>query len=87
MENWYKIKATVINQKGHCEAGHKVGDEYIIGDTIPAGICTWTFFSLFPFISALQSGGAFPWEDDKETATVACPDPTNPVVFELKRIK
>ena len=87
MQDWYKIKLTVISQKGHCEAGHKVGDEYIVEETIPAGICTWAFFSLFPFISALQSGGAFPWENDKDTTTVACPDPTNPVVFELKRLK
>jgi uncharacterized repeat protein (TIGR04076 family) len=87
MADWYKVKATIISQKGHCEAGHKTGDDFIISDTIPAGICSWAFYTLFPFISALQSGGSFPWENDKDTATVACPDPTNPVVFELKRIK
>jgi len=87
MADWYKVKATVTSQNGHCEAGHKVGDEYLIGDTLPDGMCTWAFYTLFPFISALQSGGAFPWEKDKDTAIVACPDPTNPVVFELRRIK
>ncbi|HEX9896409.1 MAG TPA: TIGR04076 family protein [Dehalococcoidales bacterium] len=87
MDNWYKVKAKVVSQKGHCEAGLKVGDEFIIGDTTPAGICTWAFYTLFPFISALQSGGVFPWEKDKDTTTAACVDSTNPVVFELKRIK
>ena len=33
----------------------------------------------------LSEGGAFPWEKDKDKATVACPDPENPVVFELRR--
>lgn len=87
MENWYKVKLKVISQKGHCEAGHKVGDEYLLGDTVPAGICSWAFFALFPSLSALQSGGAFPWEKDKDVTTVACPDPTNPVIFELRRIR
>ena len=87
MDNWYKVKAKVISQKGHCEIGHKLGDEYVLGDTVPAGMCSWAFYTLFPFVSALQSGGAFPWEKDKDTTTVPCPDADNPVVFELRRIK
>ena len=87
MDKWYKVKAKVINQKGHCEKGHKLEDEYVIDDSVPTGMCTWAFYTLFPFISALQSGGVFPWEKDKDTAIVACPDPDNPVVFELRRIK
>jgi uncharacterized repeat protein (TIGR04076 family) len=87
MENWYQVKLKVISQKGQCEAGHKVGDEYTLGDTLPAGMCSWAFFTLFPFASALQAGGAFPWEKDKDATTAACPDPTNPVVFELRRIR
>jgi uncharacterized repeat protein (TIGR04076 family) len=87
MTEWYQVKVKVVSQKGHCETGHKVGDEYVIGDTVPAGMCSWAFYTLFPFVSALQSGGAFPWEKDKNTAIVACPDPTNPVIFELRRIK
>ncbi|MDD5287624.1 MAG: TIGR04076 family protein [Dehalococcoidales bacterium] len=87
MAEWYKVQAKVVSQKGHCEAGHKVGDEFTIGDIVPAGVCSWAFFALFPFASALQAGGAFPWEKDKDTTTVTCPDPTNPVVFELRRIR
>lgn len=87
MADWYKVTAKVISQKGQCAAGQKVGDEYVIGDTLPAGMCSWAFFSLFPFLTALQSGGSFPWEVDKDRTTVVCPDPANPVVFELRRIK
>jgi uncharacterized repeat protein (TIGR04076 family) len=87
MENWHKVRIKVISRKGQCEAGHKVGDEYILGNTIPAGICSWAFCTLFPFISALQAGGVFPWEKDGETSVVACPDPDNSVVFELRRIR
>ncbi|OGN87537.1 MAG: hypothetical protein A2Z74_06550 [Chloroflexi bacterium RBG_13_46_9] len=87
MSDWYKVKVKVISQKGHCEAGHKAGDEFVVGDTTTANMCTWALYTLFPFISALQSGGSFPWEKETDTTTVACPDPTNPVVFELMRIK
>jgi uncharacterized repeat protein (TIGR04076 family) len=87
MAEWYRVKATVISQLGTCEAGQKVGDEFIIGNTLPAGMCSWAFYTIFPFAAALQSGGTFPWEKDKDTTIVACPDPQNPVVFELKRIR
>ena len=87
MSEWYQVKARVISQKGTCNAGHKVGDEFLIRDTLPAGMCSWAFYSLFPFVSALQSGGTFPWEKDADKTTVACPDAENPLVFELTKIK
>jgi uncharacterized repeat protein (TIGR04076 family) len=87
MAEWYQLKVTVLSQKGHCSVGHKVGDEFIIGDTAPSGICGWAFFAMFPFAMALEANGSFPWEKDKDITTVACPDSENPVVFELKRIR
>jgi len=86
MENYISdIIAEVISQKGTCAAGHKVGDKFIIGQKTPTNLCSWAFYSLFPFSEVLQFGGSFPWENDKDKATVACPDPENPVVFELRR--
>jgi uncharacterized repeat protein (TIGR04076 family) len=82
-----EVIAKVISQKGTCAAGHKLGDEFVIGEKTPPGLCVWAFYSLFPFASALQFGGSFPWEDDPDRTTIACPDPTNPVVFELRRTK
>jgi uncharacterized repeat protein (TIGR04076 family) len=79
------IIAVVVSQKGSCSAGHNVGDQFAIGQTTPAGLCSWAFTSLFPFAEVLEFGGSFPWEKDPDKATVACPDRDNPVVFELRR--
>ena len=79
------IIARVISQRGVCEAGHKVGDEFAIKQNTPEGMCSWAFYTLFPFAEVLQFGGSFPWEEDPNRTTVACPDPENPVVFELRR--
>lgn len=79
------ITARVISQKGTCAAGHRKGDEFIMGQQTPAGMCSWAFYTLFPFAGVLQFGGSFPWESDPDVTTVACPDPQNPLVFELRR--
>jgi len=79
------VIARVISQKGTCFAGHKVGDEFLMSEKTPAGMCSWAFYTLFPFAKVLQFGGSFPWEEDSDKAIVACPDPANPVVFELRR--
>jgi uncharacterized repeat protein (TIGR04076 family) len=81
------ISAKVISQKGTCVACHKSGDEFLISDMCPAGMCAWAFYTLFPFAQVLMSGGVFPWEKHPHKCTVACPDPANPVVFELSRSK
>jgi len=80
----YEVTAKVISQKGTCEAGHKEGDKFIIGQNTPCGMCSWAFYTLFPFAEVLQFGGSFPWEKEPGKTIVACPDPDNPVVFELK---
>lgn len=79
------VIATIISQKGTCVAGHKVGDKFTIGQETPKGFCSWAFYVLFPFAQVLQFNGSFPWEDSPGMATVACPDPVNPVVFQLRR--
>ena len=81
-----KIIVKVISQKGTCEAGHKINDEFVIEQQTPPNLCSWAFHVLFPFAEVLQFGGSFPWEEDPDKVTIACPDPTNPVVFELRRI-
>ena len=86
MSDKYDIVARIISQKGTCEAGHKQGDEFVITNELPAGMCTWAFNTVFPFAMVLRFGGSFPWEEDPDKATVACPDADNPIVFELTRI-
>ncbi|TET57560.1 MAG: TIGR04076 family protein [Dehalococcoidia bacterium] len=80
-----EVIAKVISQKGTCTAKHRVGDEFVIGQGTPANLCSWAFYSLFPFAQVLQFGGSFPWEQDRNKAIVVCPDAENPVVFELRR--
>ncbi|HJX12215.1 MAG TPA: TIGR04076 family protein [Dehalococcoidales bacterium] len=82
-----RIVARVVSQAGTCQAGHGVGDEFVIDQTSPAGLCTWALYTLFPFAEVLQFGGSFPWESGPDKARIACPDPDNPVVFELKRVE
>ena len=81
-----RIVARIVSRKGSCSAGHNVGDEFVLGEITPPGLCTWALYTLFPFAQVLQFGGSFPWETDRDKAVVACPDPDNPVVFELRRI-
>lgn len=87
MAERYEVVARVVSQKGTCGAEHKVGDEWLIGHKSPEGICLSAFNSLFPDARVLMFGGSLPWETDPDTATVACPDAENPVVFELKRLR
>ncbi len=78
-----EVIAMVISQKGTCSAGHRVGDEFVMGETPPPGMRSWAVYTLFPFAKVLQFGGSFPWGKESNKTTVACPDPDNPVVFEL----
>ena len=82
-----KVSIKVISQKGTCDAEHKVGDQWIVDSKTPEGICLSAFNALFPCILVLMFGGTFPWSSDPDVATVACPDPDNPVVFEIRRLR
>ncbi|MFH1486749.1 MAG: TIGR04076 family protein [Chloroflexota bacterium] len=87
MEETYDVVARVISQEGTCAAGHKVADEFVVSLTSPAGLCCSAFHALFPSAKVLRFGGTFPWSDDPETGSAACPDGKNPVVFELRRVR
>lgn len=81
-----KVRITVIRQEGTCNAGHQVGDKFVFEGTIPPDLCPAAWHSLYPYLRTIRFGGNFPWEKEGE-AHVACPDPFNPVVFKLERIK
>ncbi|MFC1987527.1 TIGR04076 family protein [Chloroflexota bacterium] len=83
----YEVQAKVISIKGTCNAGHNVGDEWVIGRTTPEGICLSAFNSIFPNLRILQFGGSPPGSDDPESTRSACPDPKNELVIELRRIR
>ena len=88
MAQRYKVAVKVVSQKGTCVRGHKVGDEWIIGETTPGGMCMTAYNDLFPYVWVLMWGGQFPWESDPDVSTnVACSDAQNPLVFELRRLR
>ncbi|MFH0914219.1 MAG: TIGR04076 family protein, partial [Chloroflexota bacterium] len=87
MAEGYRIRLTVSSVKGTCDAGHKVGDSWVLESKTPAGVCMSAFSTLYPYIRALRFGAEFPWCEDKDVAYIACPDPQNPVVFEVRRLR
>jgi len=87
MAGIFDVQITVESQKGHCRAGHKVGDQWTVSDKTPGDMCLAGFSALYPNLRVLRFGGSFPWEADPDTSSVACPDDKNPVVFTLKRLE
>lgn len=93
----YKIIGKVIDIKGTCAAGLKVGDK--IDLTIPClpedyeewkkkpKICPHLLTSISPQVLILQGGGKIPWESKKDEGTVMCPDPENIVTLVIKRVE
>ena len=88
MSENYEVSIKVISQEGICDKGHKIEDEWIIKDyKTPGGICLGAFNSMHSYVDVLVFGGAFPWSSCPNVVQIACPDPVNPVVFELRRLK
>ena len=94
MANPEKVILKIVSVKGTCAAGHYVGQEFdlskdfflgLSGD--PRAICPSAFHAIFPSWRVLRHGGGYPWEEDRDKTTVACPDPFNPVLMELRRVK
>ena len=80
----YRIVATVINTKGHCNAGHNEGDKFEISCHNPAGLCGFFYHNIFPTLQTLQFGGSMPWWQEN-TVHVGCPDTRNQVTLKLER--
>jgi len=79
------INITIIN--GVCQGDHhKVGQEFIVEHTTPAGMCLDAWNAIAPYVSALRFGGNFPWEKEEGVATIHCPDPKG-ITLELRRVK
>ena len=84
----FEIVARVIRQEGHCAAGHQVGDEIVFdGQTVNGKVCISALYSFLPKVYAMRYGATFPWLDDPDVSTHACPDAWNPVVFEIRRVR
>jgi uncharacterized repeat protein (TIGR04076 family) len=57
----YKMVATVVDVKGKCSVGHKVGDSFEISCHNPAGLCGFFYHNIFPSLQTFQFGANMPW--------------------------
>ena len=84
----YKVVAKIIEIRGEgtCSYGHQVGDKFEFDQFTPGGLCQFAADSLRSAVATLLYGGTFPWLNEGDISTWACPDPDRPVIFELRRI-
>lgn len=88
----YKLIGKIIDIRGECHAGHKVGEEVdltIFDEDKPIkGIKLCPFFldKLFPYLCVMQFGGQFPWQADQNVFIDSCPDDENRVTIRIERI-
>ncbi len=84
----YKVVCRVVSQKGHCDFGHRVGDEIVFdGRTVRGEMCLHAMYSMMPKIFAMRYGAQFPWLENPDVSIHACPDAHNPVVFQVTRTR
>lgn len=87
-EGPFAIEVRVIRQEGNCGFGHDVGDVIVFdGQTVQGKICLHALYSFLPKVFAMSYGAHFPWLEDPDVSTSACPDAKNPCVFEIRRIR
>jgi len=84
----YEIEVTV-KKVTNCEFGLKEGDKiYFDGRTIKGEICYGALLNILPDINSMRWGVNFPWaKENGDVIEIACPDPENPTVFEIRRIR
>ena len=84
----FNIEVTVKDVKGKCAFGYKVGDKIIFdGKKINGNVCFSALMTMLPKVYAMRYCAEFPWSKNKDLIHNACPDPENPVVFGIKRIR
>ncbi len=87
MERGPVIKATVVNIKGACDAGHKVGDEFILTLHTPEGLCVDACVNIIIKLRNMLFKKHEFFKDKNKKIRVNCPDLQNYVEFELERIE
>jgi len=88
-----KLIGKIVKVEGECVAGHYVGEEFDLtlysekADKFhrTPSVCGFLYDAIFPYLAALQFGGVFPWEKDKDKFLGGCPD-NYKVVVEIRRI-
>jgi uncharacterized repeat protein (TIGR04076 family) len=83
-----KMVLEVVQAKGKCAFGYKVGDKWETqGLKCIPGFCGAAFHTAFPALFALNFGAKFFFMPDPDSIdTVTCPDGGN-IIFKVKRIE
>jgi len=67
---------------------HKIGDRIVFnGRSVKGDICYSVLMVLLPKVYAMRFGAEFPWVENRDVIYNACPDPENPVVFEIRCVR
>ena len=90
----YKLIGKIVKVEGKCVAGHHVGEEFDLtlysekAEKFPRtpNVCGFLYNAIFPYLTALQFGGVFPWEKNKDKFLAGCPD-NYKVVIEIRRVR
>ena len=83
-EGMNHMDAEIVEVKGECGAGHKVGDKIKIGCWDTGGLCGFFYHDIFPDLSVMQFGGSYPWSSGEELV-LECPDRTNAVTIKIRK--
>jgi uncharacterized repeat protein (TIGR04076 family) len=83
-----KMVIEVVQAKGKCAFGYKVGDKWeALGLKCIPGFCGAAFHTAFPALFALNFGAKFFFmKDPNSIDTVTCPDGGN-IVFKVTRVE
>ena len=82
-----KVVAKVIGMQGDCTIGMKQGDEFELSLHRCGDFCGFFYHNIMGWIKTLQFGGSFPLSDNPDVIVWECPNPTNRVKVELRRVK
>lgn len=83
-----KMVIEVVQAKGKCTFGYKVGDKWeTLGLKCIPGFCGAAFHTAFPALFALNFGAKFSFmQDHNSIDTVTCPDGGN-IVFKVTKVE
>ncbi len=82
-----KVIAKVVDTKGDCTIGMKVGDEFELSLHKCGDFCGYFYHNIVNWVTMLQFGGTFPVGDNPDLMVWECPNPNNRVKIELRRVK
>lgn len=84
-EDFFSIKADIVEEIGNCPLGHKKGESFKFQDILPNGFCPLAFYAIFPYYLTLIHSGSFEWVRKGEHVRVQCPK-VNGVVMEVELV-